>query len=116
MSVPVTILEGESLSNAVDLGIGEAIVGVLMPGNGGGPGQWTTADITFQASLDGVTFRDVYTSTGVELALAVVDGGVVAFFSQLIGLPPIVKVRSGTAATPVAQSATQVVTLLTQAR
>lgn len=101
----VTIANGASLSAATVLG-GFHLVGVLMPA------AWTAASITLQASLDGVTFYDVYDRYGVEYTVA-------AAASRYVALPPIdlgtveqIKIRSGTGAAVVNQGAARVLTLV----
>lgn len=74
-------------------------VGLIMPA------AWTAADITFQVSIDGVNYADLYDKAGAEVSYkAAVSRGI-----QLgdFDLAPwmYIKVRSGTAAVPVNQAA-----------
>jgi hypothetical protein len=103
----VTITNGQSLSPAVDMG-GTTLVSIQMPA------AWTAAGITLQGSSDGVSFFNIFSSTGVEYALA-------AAASSFIVLDPVdmlgvryMKIRSGTAGTPVNQAADRVLTLVTR--
>ncbi len=103
-----TIASGTSLSSATDLGTGR-LVGIIIPA------AWTTAAITFQGSADGVTYFDLY-DDAIERTIA--SGSVVA--SRFIALPiadwlmvRAVKIRSGSAASPVNQPADRIVTLVT---
>ena len=50
---PILIAGGTSLSSGLNLG-GRVLTGVFMPAS------WTAANLTFQASYDGVTFYDMY--------------------------------------------------------
>lgn len=108
----VTIASGASLSDAADLG-DNYLVGILMPS------AWTAAELTFQGSLDNSTFTNLYwddvdnTTTGYEVVTTT------AAASRLITLDwrkfaafRYVKVRSGTAGTPVNQAADRVLTLV----
>lgn len=105
---PVTIASGQSLSAAIDLA-GTTMLGLLMPAS------WTTANLTLQASADGVTFADVYTEAGSEKTLT-------AAASRFILLEPadftgvrFLKLRSGTSAAAVNQGADRSITLLSRA-
>ncbi|HWJ72421.1 MAG TPA: hypothetical protein VNX29_04565 [Kaistia sp.] len=107
-TVTATIASGGSLSGAVDLGTGR-LVGLILPA------AWTTAAITFQGSADGATYFDLY-DDATERAIA--SASVVP--SRFIALPIVdwlmirsVKLRSGSAATPVAQGAARSITLVT---
>lgn len=95
------IASGQSLSQAM-----------LIPGRLTGiqmPSSWTTANLTFQGSLDGVTFTNIYDAFGNEVT---VD----AAASELITIDDLqsqtyLKVRSGTSGTPVTQGAARVLLL-----
>lgn len=106
-----TITAGGSLSNAVDLGgdrPGElhSLISLQMPAT-----AWTAAALTFQGSMDGATYADVYKSDGNELSVSVGASRFVLLSpSQFAGLR-YVKVRSGTSASPVAQAAGAVISL-----
>lgn len=96
-----TILDTASLSDAVELN-GHDILRIAMPAG------WDAADLTFQVSDDaGATFRNLYWDWGPE---TVVDAAasIVIELSPFVQLNHIdqIKVRSGTAGTPVAQSGT----------
>lgn len=92
-----TIASGQSLSDVIDLS-GRNLTGILLPA------AWTAADLTFSVSIDGVTYADLYDETG-EYALVV---GASVFSG--INIAPLMgfrylKVRSGTSASPVNQTA-----------
>lgn len=104
--VPVTILNGASLSAEVTVGA-KRIVGIQMPA------VWTTGAFTFQAhigTLAGVeTYGGVVDAAGAAVTVAAPTAGSYIVLSEaasmtLHGLGRI-KVRSGTAGTPVNQGA-----------
>lgn len=101
--ITITIANGASLSSAIDLGtlvaVGARMAAIQMPS------AWTAANLTFQVSLDGVTYADFYDSSGTEYS-------VTASTSRTILVPyadffcaRFLKVRSGTTGTPVNQGA-----------
>jgi hypothetical protein len=96
------------LSDVIDLG-GHVLVAIQMPST------WTAADLTFQVSLDGVTFNNLYDDEGNEVKLTVAASRVVA-----IGEPALmwhsgkIKLRSGTAALAVDQTAARALKLATR--
>lgn len=104
-NVSVTIANGAALSGAVKLG-GATLLGIEMPA------AWTAAGLTFQHSIDGTNFFDMYDSAGSEVTLVVVA-------AHYVFLPPAnwsgiiyLKVRSGTGGTPVNQGAERVLKLV----
>lgn len=107
-TVTATIAAGTSLSGAADLGTGR-VVGLILPA------AWTSAAITFQASADGTTFFDLYDDA---IERTIPSGSVAASrflamqFGDWLGIRAI-KVRSGTSASAVTQSADRLVTLVT---
>lgn len=72
--------------------------------------DWDTANITFQASHDGVTYVDLYTIAGLEKTVTVTVDTDAQYFaldpSDFAGVKHI-KFRSGTQATPVQQTESQ---------
>ena len=101
-----TIANAASLSDAVELK-GHSVLRIAMPA------AWTAADLTFQISDDGgTTFRNVYWDWGPEM---VVDAAAALTIelSPFVRLSHIdqIKVRSGTAAVPVAQAAERLILL-----
>lgn len=103
-----TIANGASLSGAVDLST-QCLIGLSMPST------WvTTAVITFAGSTDNVTFNPIYYQ-GSEFTISE------AAASRQITIDPTallpwryIKIRSGTAASPVNRSQDNVITLLTK--
>jgi hypothetical protein len=104
-TIDFTIASGEALSAARHIN-NRIPCGIFMPAG------WTAAGITLQTSLDNSTFYNVRDFDGAELALTVAAGLYVPFdTAMLLGIGPYLKVRSGTAGTPVNQGAERVVSL-----
>jgi len=107
-SFTTTISSGQSLSSAIDLG-SSTLFAIQMPA------AWTTAaNITFQASYDGVTYCNMYDSNGTEMTVTGVAASefiVLALPTQWIGVR-FLKIRSGTSGTPVSQGADRVLGLI----
>lgn len=102
----VTIPSGGSLSGAVDLG--ETLpVAVVMPS------AWDAAALTFQGSLDGSSFLDLYSTSGSELQVSAAANRIIALDPAQFRGARFLKVRSGTSATPVNQTATRSLLILT---
>lgn len=53
----ITVATNAKVSSPVYLA-GRSLVGIVLPA------QWTASDLTFQVSIDGSTWHDLYTSTG----------------------------------------------------
>jgi hypothetical protein len=110
LSGTVTIANGASLSDGIDLG-SSALAGILMPA------AWTAAGLSFavSTSLAG-TYVPLWNSFGAEYIIASAS----AVASQHIVIPLVdfagiqfIKVRSGTAAAAVNQGAARILTLIT---
>lgn len=100
----VTIANGQSLSGNIDLPA--AMFGIDMPAT------WTAADLTFQVSPDGVTFNDLYDETAAEVVVRAAAARSIRFSNpgQWLAIRTL-RVRSGTAAAPVAQGGARTLTL-----
>lgn len=103
----VTIASGESLSGAVEIG-DRTVCGVILPA------EWTAAGLTFQVSIDGSTYQNLYDSAG-EFTLP--TDAVAA--ARTVTIDPVkflawthVKVRSGTSGSAVNQDAARSVVLI----
>jgi len=72
------------------------------------PTQWTSANLTFQISSDGVTFEDLFDIAGQEIMVNVIPGTVVRLSNNWVTSPVYLKFRSGTRKAPVVQSADRV--------
>lgn len=95
--VTATIPAGATgLSNPIWLN-GFWVVNILMPAT------WATADLTLQASFDGVNFFNVYKEDGTELVIKVAQQRLIRLSGFVTW--PYIKLRSGTSATPVNQTA-----------
>jgi len=109
MSNVATILSGAALSDAVDCGPSQRVTGIVMPAG------WDAASMTFQGSLDGSTFQNLFDGAGVELALATpaASRNLVLTEAQILALKPWrqIKVRSGPSSLPVNQTANRLITL-----
>ena len=107
------IANGAALSGALDLdGGARSLVGLQLPA------AWTAASLTFAVSFDGTTFVPLYWD-GAEYTIAAAGGaaaslGVSLEPSAFAGWP-FVKVRSGTAGTPVNQGAERTIQAVTRA-
>lgn len=100
-----TIAENAALSDAVPVGAGSAVYGIVMPA------AWTTAGLSFQGSVDGANFFEIFdnasawTETAAASRIIMVDPTLSESLQQI-------KVRSGTSASPVNQGAERLITLI----
>jgi hypothetical protein len=96
-----TIASGTALSGIINCGGGD-LVGIQFPS------AWTAADLTFQASADGVNFSELFDDAATPVVISVgADASLYVAISaakRLVGLR-FIKVRSGTSGTPVNQGA-----------
>jgi hypothetical protein len=100
-----TIASGAALSGAVDCGTAR-LAKINMPA------AWTAANITLQTSADGVTYRDCYDAQGTEYSVvAAASRSIILALVDFLGTR-FVKVRSGTAVTPVNQAAARDIELV----
>ena len=109
VSPSVTIAETESLSGDVDLQGGERqLVGIQMPA------AWTAAGVSFAVSADGTTWVPLYWDDSEYVVDAAASRGISLEPSAFAGWP-YVRVRSGTAGTPVNQDAERTLVVMTRA-
>ena len=110
-NVQAQIAAGQSLSAQANIGT-KSLVGIVVPAN------WTTAGISLQASLDGgATWFEVETAAGPPFAIGSLTGGTaryVAIDPTTLRGAVAIKVRSGTAATPVNQTNAVTLQLVTR--
>jgi hypothetical protein len=98
----VAIASGASLSASFAVGAGSLVALEI-------PAGWTPAVVTFQASVDNVTFFELYDDAGNEIKLTVASGSHVAIGEGTLAKAehfrgaPYLKLRSGTAVLPVEQ-------------
>lgn len=96
---PVAFIARATMSAAVDLTGATAIVGLVMPAT------WTPAIVTIQGSPDGTTFYDLHDGTpATELAFNVSLNSLVMLNPNRLRCCKSIKLRSGSAAAPVAQN------------
>lgn len=101
------IAQNASLSAAVSIGE-KVAVGILMPDS------WDAANLTFQGSVDGIAFSNIYDSSGTELTVTAALGRYILLDpSAFVGLTQI-KVRSGTSGVAVNQAAARALTIVTR--
>lgn len=103
----VEIASGASLTDSINLG-GLRLFGIVMPQ------EWTTANLTFQMSADaGATWANMLDQNGNEV-LAVGEPERYVAIDKTAHFAPLqyVRVRSGTAVVPVAQTGTRVLKLV----
>lgn len=105
-SAVATISSGQSLSSSVDLG-GTRLFGIKMPA------AWTAANITFQASFDGgATWVNMYDTYGNELTVTPAANRFITIDPVNFAAVQLLRIRSGTAATPVNQAQNSDLTLI----
>jgi hypothetical protein len=100
--VILTIPAGQALSDAVSSG-NRGLLGYLLPP------AWDPAVLTLQGSLDGANFFDVFDSFGTEIVFTVAANRLILPEVRLPFGFPFIRVRSGTAASPVNQTAQRVI-------
>lgn len=104
----VTILSGASLSDAIYLG-NRHLSGIIMPA------AWTSAALTFQFSLDGTNYYNAFSLTAeltANTTAAAANQSINIATSATFHGARYLKIRSGTAATPVVQGADRVLTVI----
>ena len=104
-SVVATIATGAALSDTIFTG-GLPICGIAMPA------AWDAADLTFKASCDvAANVANVYDKDGLELDFKTAAGNFITCDPSYFAGVRYIKVRSGTNASAVNQSATRSITL-----
>lgn len=106
VNTSLTIANGASQSDAIRLN-GSALVGIELPA------AWTTANLTLLASNDNSTFNPVYDSAGTEVTITAAASRYVVLQPGLFFGMEWLKLRSGTAGTPVNQGADRVIKVTT---
>jgi hypothetical protein len=102
---PVTIANGQALSSII-VCKGLKLAGIIMPAT------WDAAAITLQAGMDGVTFQDVYDKSGAEVSITVAAGKCTMMDPAPLQAACYLRIRSGTGAAPVNQTAQRTVNLI----
>lgn len=109
--ITATIANGTALSDVLDMDT-EFLAGMIVHA------AWTAAAITFQGSTDGANFFNVYDEGGTEVSIAsasVVADRFISFsdtFMHKLRACQYLKLRSGTAATPVNQLAARTISVI----
>jgi hypothetical protein len=98
------IANGTSLSPAIAASNGR-LIAIQMPA------AWTAAVLTFQGSMDGITFSDIYDATGAEISVTVVAAHGVSLDVTVFAGWQFLKFRSGTGAAAVNQAADRTLTI-----
>jgi hypothetical protein len=96
-TLTAVIEAGQSLSASVDAASG----GVIQLTT---PSAWTPANLTFQVSVDGTDYDDLYTVQGQELMIGCEPDRAIAVNASEWPALRFLKLRSGTADAPVPQS------------
>jgi hypothetical protein len=104
-----TIPAGQSLSDEIDCTAGN-IMRLTMPAD------WTFAQLTFQASSDGVFYNDLFYHDGREVIFEVVPGSAVLVPIDTTSGLAFLKFRSGTHDHPKAQAAERVFSVALEMR
>jgi len=105
-TLTATIENGGSLSGAVDLG-GRKLVAIDMPSS------WTAASLTFQASVDGIIYDDLYDGATERTLVVAASRYLAQAIGDWVGVR-FLRIRSGTAGTPVNQGGARTITLVVQ--
>lgn len=100
----VTILNTASLSDAAKIGTGR-LAGIILP-------TFTSAALSFQVSEDGTTYREAYDSSSTLVAVSASTGDRYIDAPAALAGANYIKVRSGTAVSPVTQGADRVIKLV----
>ena len=100
-----TIASGASLSDEVRVPGGKAVVVIQMPAS------WTTANLTFQVSLDGANYYNLYDDLGGEVTVNAAASRIIRLVPADWWAAPFLKIRSGTSGTPVNQAGDRSITL-----
>lgn len=107
------IASGASLSGAIDLrgthvtNKGLRLFGIVMPA------AWTAANLTFQASFDGgTTYVNMYDYNGLEVVATASTSRLIVLDPVVFASIPLLKIRSGTAASAVNQGGDRTLTLV----
>lgn len=102
-----TIQNGQSLSQVIDLNNSVLTIIVM-------PAAWTSANLTFQTSVDGSTWANLFDDSGNEISVTVAQTRAVVLTGvEWLGIK-LLKIRSGTAGSPVNQGAERDLTLITR--
>jgi hypothetical protein len=97
-----TIANGASLSDAINTNGGRVAVIEM-------PAAWTAAPITFKGSYDGTNYFDLYDDSGDEVYIIANVTRRIHVDLSVLNQQKYIKVRSGTAVTPISQGAARTI-------
>jgi hypothetical protein len=101
-----TIAINASLSDSIDMADG-SLVGIIMPA------AWTAGGLHIAGSVDGTNFYPLFDTAGNELGVTSAVASYMYTFDPGLAVPPrYIKIRSGTAGTPVVQLAARTFTVI----
>lgn len=105
-ALPVTIVGGDNTTSNINLG-GFRLFGIVMPS------AWTAANLSFQASFDqGATWHDLKDASGAEITVIAGADDCVVWLPAAFASLQMLKVRSGSSALPVSQTADRILQLI----
>ncbi len=108
-ALPVTINASASITNTIDLG-GLRLFGVAIPAN------WTNASLTFQMSPDnGTNWYSLIDQDGSEITAVPTASSCIMLDPKGFASLQYLKIRSGTAASPVLQATASTLKLIVRA-
>ena len=101
----ISIPASGTISDSINL-IAQTLLAIEMPS------EWTAADLTFRASVDGLVFDNMYDQFGNEFVVkAAANRFIVVSPADWVGVRYL-SIRSGTSATPVAQTGSRALILI----
>jgi hypothetical protein len=103
----VVIAAGESLSSSIDLTDSVAVMVIT-------PLDWSPANITFQVSMDNITFYDFFETNGDELLRAIKPGAALLVDPLVTKYVNYLKIRSGPRNNPVPQQNDRIIQFVTE--
>jgi hypothetical protein len=108
VSQTATIANGASLSDAVAMNEGHYPIAIIMPA------AWTAASLTFQASVDGSTYNNLYDTSNTEVSVSTAASRAIRLDPADWAWVSYLKVRSGTGGVPVNQGAERLITIVSR--
>ncbi len=103
-AVSFTASIGAATNQSGNISVGNTILDTLLV-----PAGWDAANITLLGSIDGTTFFPVHDAAGVEVVLTAAAGRIIRFPPYFRLGFPFLRIRSGTTAAPVNQTAARAV-------
>jgi hypothetical protein len=103
----VTITAGESLSPALQVGTGIPLALLT-------PATLVTTTMSFQGSLDGSTWLNLYDAGGVEVTMTIGTSRAISLEAIYLAGMQFLKLRLGTAGSPATEAADRIFTVVTR--